>query len=309
VKRALGLVLLLAIALGAGLAWQHQRVLAARALRVSVSGGDGGGLPLALPADEHLDAAALARIERDPAAAGLQALLAMRHGHLVYSRFGRGTGADSVIDSGSFAEALVALATGIAVESRLLTSAPITFEPTRLRDLVAKASGESYAEFLGAQLWSRLNAAPAWIGLPAVGAPVPADCCFHARLLDWLRIGALLADGGNFEGTGIVSPAWVQRMHQPQPLGGRGYGVALPSRRPGAQGYEATDIFLLRGPARWRLWVVPSLRLVVLFGAPADPAASDWDETRIANLVIEAVTDRPAVPAETSLLQQLVPGH
>jgi CubicO group peptidase (beta-lactamase class C family) len=136
---------------------------------------------------------------------------------------------------------------------------------------------------------------------------------------DWARVGALLANEGSFEDTQIVSAGWVQRMRQPQPSGTMGYGVALPSRRPGSARYEATDLFLLRGPARWHLWIIPSLRLVVLYGAPAPSAAaardssgtaaSDWDETRIPNLVLEAVTDRPAVPPGTTLLQQLVPGH
>ena len=35
---------------------------------------------------------------------------------------------------------------------------------------------------------ARVNAAPAWIALPAIGAATPADCCFHARLLDWMPV-------------------------------------------------------------------------------------------------------------------------
>jgi hypothetical protein len=304
---ALAIVALVAV-LAAALTWQHQRDSRARALRVAVRGGDGGGLPLASPPEEHLDASALARIAQDPAATGLAALLVVRHGHLVYSRFAGRTGPDSLIDSGPFAAALVALATGIAVDKRLIRSPPVLFDPDRLRGLLESASQQGYAQYLGLHLWSRLNAAPAWIVLPAVGAPTPAGCCFHARVLDWLRVGALLADDGNFEDTQIVSAGWVRRMRQPQPSG-EGYGVALPSRRPGAASYEAADLFLLRGPGRWRLWIVPSLRLVVLYGAPAPATPGDWDETRIADLAIEAVTDRPAVPPGTTLLQQLVPGH
>jgi hypothetical protein len=299
----------LAGVLAAALTWHPQRAGSAAGPRVAVRGGDGGGLPLAQPSDEHLDGRALARIAQDPAAAGLAALMVVRHGHLVYSRFTGGTGPDSFVDSGPFARALVALATGIAVDSRLIRSPPILFEPEQLRSLLEAASQQSYAQFLGQELWSRLNAAPAWIGLPAAGAPIPADCCFHARLLDWLRVGALLANDGNFEDTQIVSAGWVRRMRQPQPNGATGYGVALPSRRPGSTRYEAADLFLLRGPARWRLWIVPSLHLVVLYGAAAPAATGDWDETRVPNLVIEALTDRPAVPPGTSLLQQLVPGH
>lgn len=289
------------------LAWQHQRADNARALRVAVKGGDGGGLPLAQPAEEHLDANALARIAQDPVASGLTALLVVRHGHLVYRRFADGTGPASFVDSGPFANALIALATGIAVDARLIHSAPILFEPEQLRGLLEAASKQSYAQFLGQHLWSRLNAAPAWIELPARGAPTPADCCFHARVMDWLRVGALLANDGSFEDTQIVSSGWVRRMREPQPSGASGYGVALPSRRPGSARYESADLFLLRGPARWRLWIVPSLKLVVLYGASA--SSDGWDETRVPNLVLEAVTDRPAVPPGTSLLQQLVPGH
>lgn len=318
--KSLALVIaLLACVLAVALAWQHHRASVARALRVQVRGGDGGGLPLAQPSDEHLDARALDRIARDPAAAGLSALMVLRHGHLVYSRFAAGTGADSVVDSGSFADALVALATGIAADSRLVRSPPILFEPEQLRHLLEAASRQSYAEYLGQHLWSRLNASAAWIGLPALGAPTPADCCFHARVQDWARVGALLANDGSFEDTQIVSADWVRRMRQPQPSGSMGYGVALPSHRPGSASYEARDLFLLRGPGRWRLWIIPSLRLVVLYGAPGastdgarsgnGAAADDWDETRIPNLVLEAVTDRPAVPPGTTLLQQLVPGH
>ena len=306
---ALALLGVLAV-LAAAFAWQQRRAAGARALQVTVRGGDAGGLPLAQPADEHMDAAALALMPRDPAASGLVALLVMRHGHLVYGRYGSGTTGDTVIDAGGFASALLALSTGIAVDERLIRTPPIVFEPAQLRSLLEATSHEGYADFLGQQLWSRLNAAPAFISVPAAGAPVPADCCLHARVQDWLRVGGLLANEGSFEDIEIVSRGWVERMRQPQPISATGYGVALPSHRPGAASYEATDLFLLRGPGHWRMWIVPSLKLVVLFGAP-DPggAPSDWDESRLPNLAIEAVTDRPAVPPGTTLLQQLVPGH
>jgi hypothetical protein len=304
-------VALLAAA-GAMLAWWLGHAHAATGHRRLVRGGDGGGLPLAQPAAEHMDAGALERIVQDPAAAGLQALLVMRHGHLIYSRYGHGIDADTVVDGGAFARALVALAAGVAVDERLMASPPIAFAPQRLRTLIETAAHQPYAAFLGNRIWSRLNAAPAWIAVSGPTAPAPADCCLHARVQDWLRVGGLLAGDGNFEDTQIVSGRWMLRMREPQASGAEGYGVALPSRRRGAPTYEAADVMLLRGPAHWRLWIVPSLHLVVLFGAPAGKGAisdgTDWDETRVPDMVLEAVLDRPAAPA-SSLLQQLVPGH
>lgn len=323
-KRTLMIVVALLVLLAAALAWQRHSAQRSAALRVPVPGGDGGGLPVAPPVDEHFDAAALERAAHDPAAAGLAALLVMRHGHLVLARYGHGLSADSVIDSGPFARALVALMAGVAVQGGALPVASLAgFDPDRLRVAIERATHEPYAQYLSANLWSRLNAAAAWIELPAPGAAVPAGCCFEARIQDWLRIGGLLVNDGNFEDSQVLRPGWVARMRLPISLDrANGFGVELPA---GAQAgrYEADDLFLLRGPGRWRLWLVPSLQLVVLFGAPdptagrtarqtADGPATDspaWDEARLPNLIIESLTDRSVASPPQSRLPQLVPGH
>jgi hypothetical protein len=54
--------------------------------RAGVTGGDAGGLARAQPAEEHFDAAALERVTGDAAAAELQALVVMRHEHVVFER-------------------------------------------------------------------------------------------------------------------------------------------------------------------------------------------------------------------------------
>jgi hypothetical protein len=302
-----GLAVLIAL-----LAWQRQRSMHAAAVRVAVRGGDGGGLPIAPPADEHFDAAALEAAARDPAAAGLAAFIVMRHGHAVFERFGHGYGADSVIDSGPLARVLVALAAGIAAQDGTLADAALSgFNPAGLRDAIQSGTHQRYADYLGERLWSRLNAAPAWIAVPAAGAVVPADCCFHARVIDWMRVGGLLVDGGSFEDTQVVSPEWVARMRRPLgPHSAQGFGVEL---SPSARGFEVPDMFFVRGAGHWRLWLAPSLRLVVLFGAAgggsAGADAPPWDETRLPNLVIGALTERGPPASGQPSLQQLVPGH
>ena len=309
---------LLAGLLVAGLAWRRHAASQAGP-RVLVQGGDGGGLPLAPPADEHFDGAALERAARDPAAAGLQVFLVMRHGHIVFARYGHGFDADRVIDSGPFARVLVGLLAGVAVGREALTHLPAgPFDPARLRAAIESGAHESYANYLSRTIWRRLNAASAWIRLPAAGAAEPADCCFEARVQDWMRIAGLLVNDGSFEDTQVVPRGWVAHMRQPLSADGlEGMGVRLPSRAPSAGTFDAGDLIYLRGNARWRLWMVPSLRLAVLFGAPgtaAEPRAhapgeSSWDETRLPNLVIEALTDRPPAQRAESLLQQLVHGH
>jgi hypothetical protein len=285
--------------------------------RVEVAGGDGGGLARARPQEEHFDGPGLERALADPITDGLQVLIIMRDDHIVVERYRHGLDAESMIDSGRFAEALLALAAGIASHDGVLSApAPSGFDPAALRIAIERGSSLRYETYLSRKLWSRLNATAAWIALPASGAATPADCCFHARVLDWLRVASLLVDDGRFEGKQVVPAGWVRRMARPVSLDAvRGSGVELPVTAHGIEPFAAEGVFFLRGPGRWRLWLVPSLRLAVLAGA-APPAQSPtalpdaaWDETRLPNLVIRALSDRPPQPGDLTDLQRLVPSH
>jgi len=276
--------------------------------RVVVGGGDGGGLARAQPSDERIDGAALERAVQDDAAGALQAFVIMRDDHIVFERYGHGLSADSVIDSGAFAPVLVALAAGVAAKNGVLAPAALRgFDANALRGAIEAGTQQRYEQYLSRELWSRLNAAAAWIALPASGAEAPADCCFHARVLDWMRVAGLLVNDGRFEGKQLVPPGWVQRMAQPVSLDpARGFGVELAPSAHGAEPFAASGVFFLRGPGRWRLWLVPQLRLAVMFGAEARPM---WDETRLPNLVLRAVSDRTLQRGDATDLQGLVPGH
>jgi len=286
--------------------------------RVEVAGGDAGGLARAQPADERIDAAALERAVHDGAAAGLQVLVVMRDDHLVFERYQDGFTAETVIDSGSMAQVLLALTAAVAAkDGALLPQALHGFDATALRNAIEAGTQQRYELYLSRKLWSRVNAATAWIALPAIGAATPADCCFHARVLDWMRIASLLVDDGHFEGKQLVPPGWVQHMARPISLDAvRGFGVELPATARGVEPFAADGVFFVRGTGRWRLWLVPPLKLAVLFGAdapgatvPGNAAPAVWDETRLPNLVIRAVSDRPMQRGDVTDLQRLVPGH
>jgi hypothetical protein len=291
----------------------HRQVPGARVL---VNGGDAGGLARVLPQEAHIDAGALERASRDAAADGLQALVVVRHGYIVFERYGHGINADSMIDSGGFAQVLLALVSGIAAHDNSLPLLTLSgFDAPRLRSAIEAGTHQSYPDYLSLHLWRRLNAAPAWIALPGAGAgaggsaSAPADCCFHARLLDWMRVACVLLDDGHFEGKAVVPAGWVARMRHPVSASGRdGFGVELAAAAHGAEPFATDDVFFVRGPGRWRLWLMPALDLGVLFGSQV-AAAADWDETRLSNLVIGAVAERPEQRSSGSQLQQLVPGH
>ena len=289
----------------------HYRNLFHSVLEVPIAGGEGGSLPLAQPEDEHFDAVALERGRADPAAAGLSAWMVMRHGHLVSEHYAHGFGRDSEVDFGPAAQALLALVAGVVVADHTLPEEQLgPFDANAWKASIERAAQRPYATLLSRDVWSRLNAARAWIELPAAHAAVPADCCVHARLQDWLRVGALLTDQGRFEGAQIVPTHWIDRLMT------QGLGVERSSSAHGPAPFAAPDVIFLRGPGRWRMWVSPSLHLSVLFGSIASPSAAsgntardNWDETRLPNLVIGAITDRTAPHGGESLLQQLVPNH
>jgi CubicO group peptidase (beta-lactamase class C family) len=216
-----------------------------------------------------------------------------------------------VLDLGQFARVLLGLATGAAVRDDLFPlSARSEFDAAKLRDAIAGGAHQDYPDYLSIHIWRPLNAAPAWISLAAQGSPAPADCCFHAQLSDWLRVAELLSLNGRFEGKQLLPPDWMDRMRRPLSADRKhGFGVELAAAARGAEPFETDDVFFLRGPGRWRLWVVPSLQLAVVFGAADRSASADtWDETRLPNLVMRTLSDRPA-SKEVSKLQQLVPGH
>lgn len=284
--------------------------------RVVVGGGDGGGLARAQPTDERFDAAALERAVDDGAAGAPQVLIIMRDDHIVFERYRRGLAADSMVDTGPFAQALVALVAGVAAKQGALPSQALRgFDANALRTAIESGTHERYEVYLSRELWSRLNAAAAWIALPVSGAATPADCCFHARVLDWMRVASVLVQDGRFEGKQVVPAGWVQRMSLPYSADSlHGFGVELAGAAHGAEPFAADGVIFLRGSGRWRLWMVPQLKLAVLFsadaaGVDAPGGTAPWDETRLPNRVIRALSDRPPQRGDVTDLQRLVPGH
>jgi hypothetical protein len=306
---ALGVVLLVA---GLGL-WRTRGPAGADPARALVIGGDAGGIAHADPASEQLDAPDLAQAASTAAAEpGFQALIVMRHEHVVLERYGHGTAADTVVDSGAMAEGVLGLLVGIAARDDFLPRTELRgFRAAPLRAAIETAARTSYPDYLGRKLWRPANAAPAWIALPAPGSAVPADCCLHARVIDWMRVAGVLLGDGTFEGTSIAPAGWVARMLRPVSADGlHGFGVELAGAARGLEPLQFSDAFFLRGPGHWRLVMAPGAHLAVLFGATAVvDATADWDETRIANLVFRALRDQSVPDAPSSLLQRLVPAH
>ena len=301
---ALLVVVLLAAAAGAG--WLALRARPQPLAGQPVPGGDGGGLPRATAEDEGLEPAGLEAARSQARALGARALLVMRHGHLVLED-AHALPAGELVPGGAMGEGAQALLAGVATRELGITLPAGELAPAQLVAGIEHEGKQPYARYLSHSIWQPVNAAPAL--LVGDAAASVQGCCLAARATDWLRIAALLLEGGRFEGTQVVSAAWVQGVLRPLPTDpARAYGLWLAPAASGAEPFAAPDVAFLRGPGRTRLWLMPTLDLAVLL-VDDTRAAPDtrFDETRIPNLVIRALHGQQQRQAQG--LDALVPGH
>lgn len=184
-----------------------------------------------------------------------------------------------------------------------------------LAHIIERATGEAYATYLSKALWKPIGASDAQLMLDEPGGTAHASCCLQARLSDWMRIGQLLANDGKFEGEQVLPPGWIRSMATPQGSGTPfGYQVWLAQPFVPATGaaepYAADDLIALRGNGHTRLWVVPSLSLIILRFGTDDSDDATWDDSRIPNLIVRGATDFvPKAQNGATDLSKLVPNH
>lgn len=182
-------------------------------------------------------------------------------------------------------------------------------DPQLLALVIERATKEKYADYLSEALWRRLGAADAWLWLDREGGTPHADCCMLARQGDWIRLGELLATNGRYQGDEIVSPKWIPQLLLPV-KGNPNYGsyLRLGATQSATEPYAAPDAFLVSSGG-YRLWVVPSMQLVILRTGPSLIGAG-WDDSRIPNLIIRGAKDfTPSQGLPGSRLKSLVPNH
>jgi CubicO group peptidase (beta-lactamase class C family) len=133
-----------------------------------------------------------------------------------------------------------------------------------------------FPQMLNERVWQPVGA-----GDYSLSANARAGCCLRARLGDWMRIGEVLANDGVFEGSPLTHVNFVNQMlkpaHNESPIG---FFVHVDGE------FVAKDVVRLESPGKQRLWVVPSLKLVILRVGGEPDAAHGWDEASIPDSVI-----------------------
>ncbi|MDJ0649206.1 MAG: serine hydrolase [Xenococcaceae cyanobacterium MO_188.B19] len=165
-----------------------------------------------------------------------------------------------------------------------------------LSEVLERATDKRYADYLSNNLWKPLQAnnANLWLDRPQGNAK--AFCCLFATPRDWARIGQLFLDQGTVNNKQIVRSAWLDKMIQPSPLEAKyGYHIWLQARtqqKPGvydktaSKPFLAQDTIYLDGASRQRVYIIPSLELVIVrVGEKPD----QWDDSVIPNTLVNSL--------------------
>ena len=262
--------------------WLWMRAHAPQTQGEAIGGGDAGGLPRAQASTEGFDATPLQAAVDWAAKERAGALLITHHGHLVIERYSDDVNADSLVEGGAVSDALVLLAAGIAVPQHgLALPSAEPLDTAQLSAAIAKASARSFPQFLSRNIWQPLNAAPArW-----------SESQVSARAVDWLRVAELLLHDGRFEGTQVLPSGWAAHVH-------------LLHTAPGAEPFADNDMRYLNGRGATRLWLSTRFDLAIF---SVSGKALSADETRLPNMIVRALRERPGVTGTS--LNDLVPGH
>ena len=189
---------------------------------------------------------------------------------------------------------------------------PQSADPQLLALVLEQATGERYASYLSEAVWRRIGAADAWLWLDRPGGTPHADCCMLARQGDWIRVAELLLGEGNYRGSEVIHPGWVQLMRAPAHHN-TDYGmyVRLGAHVPaGTEPYAAADTYLVDGGGGNRLWLVPSMQIAVLRMGGLPHGAQAAEDVRLPNLIVTGARDfvpRAARPGAD--ISAIVPGH
>ncbi len=171
--------------------------------------------------------------------------------------------------------------------------------------IVERATGKRYAQYLADRLWSRLGAAPASLWLDHVNGIPRGFCCLFASARDWLRVGRLFLERGRVGTDQVVPAQWIEDMITPS-LSNKNYGYQVwlgspqgiqrkyndssPSQAFHSSPFAAPDIIFIDGFGGQRVYIVPSLELIIV---RTGRVIFNWDDAILPNEIIHAMHSLP----------------
>jgi CubicO group peptidase (beta-lactamase class C family) len=147
-----------------------------------------------------------------------------------------------------------------------------------------------------------LGAKNAFFFVDKPGGMVHTDCCMWSTVGDMVRVGEMLMNKGLFQDKEILPPGWVNQMIEPSNAN-INYGMQIwlgnkfEAKRPydsrleafanlHSEPFKADDVFFMDGLGKQRIYMIPSQSLVILRTGSQD---SEWDDSKLPNLILEAL--------------------
>ncbi len=174
--------------------------------------------------------------------------------------------------------------------------------------LIEAATGRRYTEFVNDEILVPLGAAGGeqWVSSP--GGLAHSGCCITMPAESWLRLGALLAQDGVWQGKRLLPTGYVAAMAQGTPQNpnyGLGLWLGTPYREyrgfgapdaPGLKIYQSApfadpDMVMFDGNGSQTVHISRRHQLVILRMGPNPPKSPGWDNAYLPNLLIGAMTE------------------
>ena len=185
-----------------------------------------------------------------------------------------------------------------------------SINPQALGIVIERATGQKYWRYLSQALWSKVASDRAAVRIDSDETEMTRTfCCLEASAMDWLRIGLLHLNRGRVGDLQVVPEAWMASIVAPantNPNYGfltwlgteyaqyRYYNSKTETRVLHSEPFAAKDLFYFDGFGGQRLYVVPSLELVIV---RLGEISFEWDEAMLPNIVIRGLVDTPILTA------------
>ena len=176
--------------------------------------------------------------------------------------------------------------------------------PELLGIILERATGQRYAEYLSEKLWKPLDNKSAYLWLNRAGGESHQDAGLFSAPTDWLNVGTLLLNKGNFAGRQLVPSTWIDEMRRPSatnPNFGFMYlGSPYAAERrmatdkrvtytvKASEPFLADDVSYVDGYGGQRVYVVPSKELVVV---RVGDVARNYDNAKLVNILLRGLAE------------------
>ena len=202
-----------------------------------------------------------------------------------------------------FTGRLDARATILALRQQVEAGTSFSYANTNSQILalvLESATGQQYADYLSKRLWQKIGADDAYVLYFEKNSFPRTFSSLLARSRDWIKVGLLIKDGGQYHGNQVISSELISAMTSPskhnanygwQVWLGNNYeskryyndlkvGIAVPVSEP----FNVDDMVYFDGFGGQRVYISKEQDLVIV---RTGDTRLDWDDSHLPNMVID----------------------